>query len=137
MPLSTGTIEITFDTRQMIELLRGFIATNDRAANRALHVVARELLKDSKLYVPVLTGALKDSGRVEEVPTLNDARRVVQTVYGNAQVLYAFIQHERAFNHPSLGFFGPAKYLEKPLLANYTYYQSLFIVEYQLAIGRG
>ena len=132
-----STISIVFDTTRMRRLLGDFLVVNQNAADFALEIVARELLKDSKLYVPVLTGALKDSGRVEQAPSVSDAIRVFQTIYGDAnKVTYAIRQHDVAYNHPSLGMFGPAKYLERPLLQNYPFYQQLFRAEYQIYMLR-
>lgn len=127
-----GSIDVTFSTADAKELLKVFANVVPDAAQHAIRVVAEELLRDSKLYVPVLTGALKDSGRVEEVPTLDDAVRVARVIYGNADVLYARIQHEKPFNHPSLGFFGPAKFLEEPLIKNAEFYVLLLVAEYEL-----
>ena len=84
------------------------------AMEYALIKVAERLLSDSRIYVPVLTGALKDSGRVELIPTLDDAVRYVQVTYNTD---YAEKQHELPFRHPSLGYYGAAKYLTKPLEA--------------------
>lgn len=127
-----GTIDVTFNTADAQELLKVFANVMPDAAAHALKVVAEELLRDSKLYVPVLTGALKDSGRVEELPTIDDALRVVRVIYGSADVLYARIQHEKPFNHPSLGFFGPAKFLQEPLTRNAQFYGLLLVAEYEL-----
>ena len=122
------------------------------AAQRALFVVAQELLRDSKLYVPVQSGKLRDSGKAEimlspmaaegvgtviPLPTSNDAIRVCRVIYGSEAVKYAALQHDKSFRHPGLGFTGPAKYLEKPMLANYKFYQALFVTEFQLALKAG
>lgn len=138
MPESLGTFEITFDTDSMSGLVDELKDAFIEAIDRALMVVAKELLKDSKLYVPVLTGQLKDSGRTHDLPDppTGQSRRV-QVVYGDSNVVYAWIQHETPFNHPSLGFFGPAKYLERPFLVNQSFYQALFVAEVQIGLNRG
>ena len=127
-----GSIEVKFDVDDHEEVFSKFLLQAPDAAAHAIRVVAKELLRDSKLYVPVLTGDLKDTGRVEDVLTLDDAVRMVRVVYGNHKVLYARIQHEKAFNHPSLGIFGPAKFLETPLLRNAVFYGALLVAEYEL-----
>jgi len=134
---TVGTVSVVFDTTRMRNLLGNFLVVNQDAADHALNVVAKELLKDSRLYVPVLTGKLKDSGRIEGYPSVTETRRVVQVIYGNdSNILYAALQHEKPFNHPSLGFFGPAKYLERRLVQNAAFYRALFIAEYQIYMMR-
>jgi len=132
MPKVIGTIDVSFSSSSLVQGLVRYAQTVPEAANHAIRVVAKELLKDSRLYVPVLTGELLKSGRVEELPSLEDAVKVARVVYGSANVVYAKIQHEKPFNHPSLGFFGPAKFLEKPLVDNGEFYQVLLATEYEL-----
>lgn len=98
-----------------------------KATAYALERVAERLLADSRLYVPVLTGALKDSGHVEVIPTFDDALEFVRVVY---PLDYAEKQHEGDYRHPSLGFKGPAKYLEKPLTLYGQFYLNLFTFEF-------
>lgn len=94
------------------------------AAEHASRTVAETWLEDSRNYVPVLTGALKDSGYVERVRFKSTlSRYVYQVVYDKE---YATAQHEEEFNHPSLGFFGKAKYLSKPFEQNKAFYMELF-----------
>jgi len=89
----------------------------------ASRTVAERWLSDSKDYVPVLTGALKDSGYVARAKIAGSAA-VRFSVFYNTR--YAEKQHEEEFNHPSLGFFGRAAYLTKPLEANKDFYEQLF-----------
>lgn len=123
--IAVGSIALNLNTSELRRALQRYRRVFTAASIYALKVVAAQLLKDAKLYVPVLTGALKDSGRVEEAPQFSDALRVVRTVFGSADVLYAYVQHEVPFNHPSLGMFGPARYLSEPLRRNWDYYQEL------------
>ena len=129
-----GSINVSFDTRDARRWLGQYRQWSQRAASHAQRVVAHELLRDAALYTPVLTGALRDSGRVEDVPTFDQSVMAVRVVFGSFEVIYARIQHEKPFNHPSLGFYGAAKFLERPLLHNYAFYQQLFLVEYELAM---
>ena len=132
-----GTIQVSFETDDVRRRLGEFREWSSRAAYSAQLIVARELLKDAKLFVPVLTGALKDSGRVEPLPVYDDTLRVVRVIFGSAQVVYAAIQHENPdYWHPSLGFHGATKFLEKPLRQNREFYLYLFLAEYRFALER-
>lgn len=77
-------------------------------AARALFEEAQIEMTESKRRVPVDTGALRESGRVEEAE-----EGAVRLVYGDAAVDYALEVHENleAF-HPN----GEAKFLERPIL---------------------
>jgi len=86
------------------------------AYTTAIKDEAKELLEESKEQVPVLTGALKNSGRVFS------ERNDVIVAYGGVMMheaggeqdtsKYAIPQHERLdYNHPRGG---KAKYLEDP-----------------------
>lgn len=104
-------------------LKRGFSA----ATQFALLRVADRLLADSRMFVPVLTGALKDSGFVELLPTFDEAFHFVRVVY---PLEYAETQHEDEWRHPSLGFYGAAKYLSKPMELYGSFYLELFTFEF-------
>lgn len=98
-----------------------------KATEHALLKVAERLLSDSRVYVPVLTGALKASGHIEELPTLENATKLIRVIYN---LDYAEKQHENEYRHPSLGFYGAAKYLQKPLTLYGAYYMELFTFEF-------
>jgi len=125
MPPIEGSFAVTVNSRVKVRELKNRLAD---AAEHALVQVARRLLADSKAFVPVLTGALKDSGKVEIFPTLKQAVSMVRVVY---DLEYAERQHEIPYNHPSLGFFGAARYLTKPLEMFGDFYQRLFTFEMQ------
>lgn len=131
-----GTINIQLDVGDFARVTKEYYRNSTRAIDHALEVVAKQLLRDSRLFVPVLTGRLRDSGRTESTPTVSDAVRAFQVVYGSEQVKYAFKQHEGFYRHPSLGFTGRARYLAKPLEKNYRFYQILFAAEYEVALRR-
>jgi len=64
-------------------------------------------------FVPVKTGALRDSGRVEPPQHPQYRNTSVDAVYGGGAVTYALEQHETPwYRHPV----GQWKYLEQPLL---------------------
>jgi hypothetical protein len=86
-----------------------------KAAASALHSEAEDIMKESKdNYVPILTGDLKDSGRVES-PVVEGQRVLVVAQYGNEKTeTYALVQHENlTLNHPGGK---QAKYLERPFV---------------------
>ncbi len=123
-----GEVRIEIDASQFVEALSIFRSgVFTRAVDQALEVVGYAIWRDSLLFVPVLTGALRDSAHLEftRLPT----RRSVSLVYGDARIVYAWIQHEKEFWHPSLGYYGAAKYLTRPLIENADYYQALFTAE--------
>lgn len=133
----SGSIQVSFEAEDARRRFSEIREWSSRAAHNAQLIVARELLKDAKLFVPVLTGALKDSGRVETLPAFDDTVTVVRTIFGSADVVYAALQHDNeTYWHPSLGFRGATKFLERPLLVNREFYLYLFLAEYRFALNR-
>lgn len=107
---------VTIEIKGLAEVnrrLTEIAETNREAFARALHEEAEIEMTESKRRVPVgETGALRESGRVEDV------EGGVRLVYGDASVDYAIVQHEE------LEFFhtvGEAKYLERPVLESLPY----------------
>jgi len=124
-PLAQGSFALLVNVKDFTTDVKD---TLRKAVLEALKTVAEALLSDSRAYVPVLTGDLLRSGRVE---VIRHHKRFgtdqVRVVYGREQVIiYAETQHEDPYNHPSLGFFGAAKYLTQPWQANLAFYQALF-----------
>lgn len=106
------------------------------ACVEAWKVVAERLLQDAAVFVPILTGDLLRSGRVEVFPGVGkNGVPTVSVVFGSDFVDYAETQHEDPYNHPSLGFFGAAKYLERPLAINEPFYRLLFQSELRRQLG--
>lgn len=119
-----GSISINVTKKFPLRALkRGFAAATEFALRR----VADRLLSDSRQFVPVLTGALKDSGFIEAMPSVDLAFLMVRVIY---PLDYAEVQHEEDFRHPSLGFAGPALYLQKPLDLFTDFYFALFAFEF-------
>lgn len=132
-----GEFSIQLDSTRYSAVLAQYTKVLPQAIDHALAVVARELLIDAKMHVPVLTGALKSSGRVEDMPDFDAAVRTVRVVFGDPFLIrYAAIQHEKPYWHPSLGFYGAAKFLEKPLEQNAVFYLELMRVEVERFIQR-
>lgn len=77
------------------------------------HVMERVMDRSKANYVPVKTGALRDSGRVSEPYHETFTTTAVDAIYGNASVYYALEQHETPWYHHPVGQW---KYLETPLL---------------------
>lgn len=88
--------------------------------DEAMGVIRLEVKKDmddlldeiKEKYVPIDTGALRDTGKV--LPVEIDAAGNITTgiEFGSDTVVYARIQHENLeYNHPH----GQAKYIEVPL----------------------
>jgi len=123
MPTAEGAFSVSVNANVKVKGLKNRLAAG---AEFALKRVAERLLVDSQAFVPVLTGALKDSGTIEVQPTLRQAVSIVRVLY---PIDYAERQHEVPYNHPSLGFYGAAKYLQKPLELFGNFYQRLFAFE--------
>lgn len=130
-----GTISVSIDGPRLgfTDVIEGAL----REANRqALRAVGEALLQDTPGFTPILTGDLLRSGRVEELRNPfeggNDAVRIV---FGDSDIAYAEYQHEEELNHPSLGFFGRAEYLRRPLELNGRFYVELYRFEMRRALG--
>lgn len=85
--------------------------SSQKALTQALFMEANEVLNASKRIVPVDTGALKNSGRVEQ-PKITPRDVSVEITYGGAAAPYALYVHEDpdASHAPGKTF----KFLEKP-----------------------
>lgn len=83
------------------------------AAQKAAHAEADFIFPQTQEQVPVATGRLRDTGRVEEVD--NAVGEVtVAIAYGDEEVDYALAVHEDLeARHPH----GKAKYVEDPVRA--------------------
>lgn len=81
-----------------------------RASMQEFYREAEELIAESKPEVPVDTGALRNSGYVEQ-PQVSGNKITVRCGYGGPAAGYALYVHENLeANHPV----GKAKYLEDP-----------------------
>jgi hypothetical protein len=120
--------KVRFDVSHFNDSAKEFASTNRAALDQALLSVGSAILRDAKLYVPILTGALKDSGKVS-LDIWSNSSQGVRISFGSADVVYAQIQHDKEFWHPSLGFYGAAKYVSKPLMANMYFYTWMFMFE--------
>ncbi len=84
-----------------------------QALSQAVFMEAQSVLNESKKIVPVDTGVLKNSGKVEK-PTIREAGVSVEVTYGGAAAPYALIVHEDLNARHAPG--KSAKYLEIPAL---------------------
>lgn len=85
-----------------------------RELEQAVFGTANAVLNESKKIVPVDTGTLKDSGRVER-PKVDSDGIEVEITYGGAASDYALIVHENMNARHQDG--KTAKYLEIPVKA--------------------
>lgn len=85
-----------------------------RDLEQAVFGTANAVLNESKKIVPVDTGTLKDSGRVER-PKVDEDGIEVEITYGGAASRYALIVHENMNARHADG--KSAKYLEIPVKA--------------------
>lgn len=82
---------------------------------QALYLEGERVMADAKEnYVPVLTGALKASGRVQPPKPAGNGKWTVELTFGGPAVGYALEVHERP---PNIGQ-GKNKYLQKPFRAS-------------------
>ena len=78
-----------------------------------LFLGAEIIMTDAKNRTPVLTGALRESGHVEE-PKVTDSEISVRLAFGGPAAPYAVYVHERqGLHHPV----GEAKFLENAVNA--------------------
>lgn len=100
------------------------IEGGERILAQAMYAEATVILNESKRIVPVDTGNLRASGRVER-PEVGNGRASVEISYGGAAAPYALIVHEVPPN--SGGRWGTGmthkagqtfKYLEIPVMAH-------------------
>jgi hypothetical protein len=109
-------IKVKFDNLERITVaLAATGKEGAREAARALRHEAQEVLTQSLDEVPVDTGALKASGRVNPASgvILSGENIMVEVVFGSTATSYAIPVHENLeAHHPH----GKAKYLEGPLL---------------------
>lgn len=109
-----------------------------RAIEAGIEKAAKELLKDCRPYVPMLTGALRDSGRVEDLENL--AFRLIWDAANPANnYVYARKQYEEVLQHVDGRY--AARWVEKVFRANPLRYLNLaaLYMEFELAriLGRG
>lgn len=101
----------TVDDRAYRDYLRRLALEARRAMGAALRAEAERIMAASKRLVPVDTGALRASGRVEG-PVWGGETVSVGLLYGGPAAPYAVYVHENlAARHPT----GQAKYLEQPV----------------------
>jgi hypothetical protein len=116
-----------------------------RGLGQAMFGFATKILNESKKLVPVDTGALRNSGKVEG-PTVDSNGVEVEITYGGAGIQYAGVIHEdMSLSHsPTLNTAitkkprrGQAKYLETPVKANEDDFARDVAVRYARYMRRG
>lgn len=111
-------VRVEIDDREFQRVLRK--AKNvEQVAGRAIYEEANVIFNRSQQLVPVVTGALAGSGRVEP-PSVNASGVEVEIGYGGSAATYAIYVHERLdLNHRYAGAKNSqaqAKFLEEPVL---------------------
>jgi hypothetical protein len=92
-----------FDASNMVARLAAYKARLEQATDEAARQIAEKALQDGNANVPVATGALRSSGRVEQ------SGDGTYSVGWGAGLRYAVIVHEKlSLNHPN----GSAKWGE-------------------------
>jgi hypothetical protein len=109
----SGQIQVTSTVVGLEKAIAAAEAFGRRTAielGGALFREAESIMADSKLEVPVDTGALRSTGHVE-LPRRENSEIVVECGYGGPATPYALRQHEELeFRHRV----GKAKYLSDP-----------------------
>lgn len=106
-------VGVKIDDAEFRRLIKRLGAKAPKAAASALFTVANRIMNDSKEhFVPVRTGALKNSGHVS-LPEFGFRSVSVELGYGGAAAGYALAVHE---NLTAKHRIGSAKFLEKPML---------------------
>ena len=78
---------------------------------KSLNRTMQEVFEESQQLVPTDTGALKESGKIEQYVPEAGSKPAVAITYGNDLVDYALIVHEDLQAHHNVG---QAKFLEVP-----------------------
>lgn len=86
-----------------------------KTVERALFAEAQTVLNESKKIVPVDTGTLKNSGRVER-PKVSQKETSIEITYGGAAAGYALFVHENPTARHAPG--KTYKFLEIPAMAH-------------------
>lgn len=109
---------LTLDTRIMQENILEIARQARAAVGEGLYEFGEEEMAESKRLVPVDTGTLRDSGRVEEPVWKGRHRISMELGYGGAAEEYAIIVHEDTEAFHAVG---QAKFLEHPLKQSMPY----------------
>jgi hypothetical protein len=108
----TTTIEGITKTQGSIKKLE---KVSTQALIQALYLEGERVMTDAKEnYVPVLTGALQGSGRVQQPRPMGNGKWEIRLTFGGPAAAYALEVHER---DPKIGQ-GKNKYLQKPFRAS-------------------
>lgn len=122
-----SSFQVWFDVS---DAMSGFGKLRDKiikAIEKGIELTAEQLLRDARPYVPMLTGALRDSGRVEKLKRL--AYRLIWDAANPINgFVYAERQHEEVFQHVDGKY--AAEWVTRTLKANkgrYTFLAARFM----------
>jgi len=111
-------VTVELNTSKYLKLLDNINKKLDNTSERALQRMGQELLKKSKLEVPIDTGKLKSSGKVK-------SSKKDEVTVGYYTKYAAIIHEKKSLNLKN----GKEKYLEDPLKNNLSLWQKIFAEE--------
>jgi len=122
---------ITFDAKKAIKSFKsiGEDGLKDMF-NKGLEFVSKVLLRDCRKYIPILTGALRDSGHIEKISNTKSFAKILiwDVASKDNGYIYAKKQYTEVLQHIN-GIYA-AEWLEKAVNENpykYTRILTLFI----------
>jgi len=118
-------IKISFKSKEALSGIRRGKKAFHKAINTGIEKATKVLLRDCRPYIPMLTGKLRDSGRIEKLE--NYAFQLVWDA-ANLGFMYAKRQYEEIFQHVDGRY--AAEWVKKTLDANPNRYQfmaSMFV----------
>lgn len=112
-------VDIKFDVSSALQGLAKAKDAIHQAITRGVRRAAQQLLRDCKPYIPMLTGALRDSGRVEQ---LEDYAFMLVWDAANPDngYIYASKQYDEVLQHVDGRY--AAKWVRRVLSNNKDYY---------------
>lgn len=111
--------QISFDGSNALAGIRKLRSSFDRAIHESIKETARLVLKDSRPFIPLLTGRLRDSGRVEELERYT-FKLIWDAANPKSNFIYAEVQYKKVLNHIDGRY--AAKWVEKTFNSNRQFY---------------
>lgn len=125
-------LRITIDSSNALSNIKQIKDNAVRVIIASLKSAANALLKDSRKYVPIDTGQLRDSGRVEEESLL--AMRLIWDAASEKGFIYAQKQYSEVLNHIDGRY--AAKWVEKAFNENQQKYLNIFFLSFNTGIAQ-
>lgn len=119
---------VFFDTKEILKNFKIIKKVSKRYILMALEETAKELLKNARKYVPILTGRLRDSGHLVK----KENRYIIDIIYDAANpkndYIYAEKQYKEVLQHID-GFYR-AEWIDKAINENpykYVYLTGIYL----------